>query len=415
MNTTALGPRDWNGVVFNGLRDMIMCSSMTVKSSLAVSALLRLLFERLPLEQDKRDISYLPDETLRVLRHNLRLGVTLLLDHFKTLSSRPRLESRRERERQREVVQRHATHSSTLSPLFASTSSLGEISNTRLAARHFVLPDNETSTDHTPPFPAASVSNIPFRWQKGRLIGAGAFGSVYLAVNLDSDSLMAVKEIKLQDSAGLSDFHSQIRDELSAMEILHHTNVVEYYGIEVHPDRVYIFEEYCQGGSLGALLEHGRIEDEAIIQVYAMQMLEGLHYLHLRGVEHRDIKPDSMFTFFYCECLLTTDFRILLDVLLDHLGVIKLVDFGAAKILAKNQRTAQGARRNEPPAASSTPSSSYFTSKNELSGTPMYMSPEIIKNDNSGRHGAMDIWSLGCIVLELATGKKPWSNLDNEW
>jgi len=45
----------------------------------------------------------------------------------------------------------------------------------------------------------------------------------------------------------------------------------------------------------------------------------------------------------------------------------------------------------------------------------MYMSPEVIKNDKRGRHGAMDIWSLGCVVLEFATGKKPWSNLDNEW
>jgi mitogen-activated protein kinase kinase kinase len=52
---------------------------------------------------------------------------------------------------------------------------------------------------------------------------------------------------------------------------------------------------------------------------------------------------------------------------------------------------------------------------NSLTGTPMYMSPEIIKNDTRGRRGAMDIWSLGCVVLEFATGKKPWSNLDNEW
>jgi len=53
--------------------------------------------------------------------------------------------------------------------------------------------------------------------------------------------------------------------------------------------------------------------------------------------------------------------------------------------------------------------------QNSLTGTPMYMSPEVIKNEKRGRHGAMDIWSLGCVVLEFATGKKPWSNLDNEW
>ena len=45
----------------------------------------------------------------------------------------------------------------------------------------------------------------------------------------------------------------------------------------------------------------------------------------------------------------------------------------------------------------------------------MYMSPEVIRNNKRGKHGAMDIWSLGCVVLECATGRKPWSNLDNEW
>jgi mitogen-activated protein kinase kinase kinase len=144
-------------------------------------------------------------------------------------------------------------------------------------------------------FLASSSSNIAIRWQQGRFIGAGAFGSVYLAVNLDSGSLMAVKEIKFQELSGLPNLYSQIKDELGVMEMLHHPNVVEYYGIEVHRDKVYIFEEYCQGGSLAALLEHGRIEDEGIIQVYTMQMLEGLAYLHSQGIVHRDIKPDSEF------------------------------------------------------------------------------------------------------------------------
>jgi mitogen-activated protein kinase kinase kinase len=94
------------------------------------------------------------------------------------------------------------------------------------------------------------------------------------------------------------------------------------------------------------------------------------------------------------------------------MGVIKFVDFGAAKVLAKNQRSIQRSRVGQPNTAPGMPPG---MANNSLTGTPMYMSPEVIKNDKRGRHGAMDIWSMGCVVLEFATGRKPWSNLDNEW
>lgn len=50
-----------------------------------------------------------------------------------------------------------------------------------------------------------------------------------------------------------------------------------------------------------------------------------------------------------------------------------------------------------------------------MTGTPMYMSPEVIRGDNPGKAGSVDIWSLGCVILEMATGRRPWANLDNEW
>ena len=248
--------------------------------------------------------------------------------------------------------------------------------------------DSERPEDKSLLFLATSNSNISIRWQQGKFIGGGTFGSVYLAVNLDSGGLMAVKEIKFQDLASSPNLIKTIRDEMLVMEMLSHPNIVEYYGIEVHRDKVYIFEEYCQGGSMANLLEHGRIEDESVIQIYTVQLLDGLVYLHSMGVVHRDIKPDN--------------------ILLDHMGVIKYVDFGAAKVLAKNQKT-MAARTRGPGNAGAA------EGINSLTGTPMYMSPEVIKGDHSGRRGAMDVWSLGCVVLECATGRRPWSNLDNEW
>ena len=133
------------------------------------------------------------------------------------------------------------------------------------------------------------------RWQQGKFVGGGTFGSVYEATNLDSGFLMAVKEIRLQDPQLIPTIAGQIKDEMGVLEVLDHPNVVSYLGIEVHRDKVYIFMEYCSGGSLAGLLDYGRIEDEQVIMVYALQLLEGLAYLHESGIVHRDIKPESKF------------------------------------------------------------------------------------------------------------------------
>ncbi|KAK1236135.1 Suppressor of Sensor Kinase (SLN1) [Marasmius sp. AFHP31] len=375
-------------------------------------------------QRTKRSILHLPDEQFQMLRHKVGICITLLMGHFDILGARSSLEAMREKERlelQRlqslvAPITLEDTDDDQSDDLFAIPDSAGrkfwerisksveEVENMRAEvgqeyrALGRVLDTERSEEDRSLVFLASSSSNINIRWQQGRFIGAGAFGSVYLAVNLDSGTLMAVKEIKFQELSGLPNLYSQIKDELSVMEMLHHPNVVEYYGLEVHRDKVYIFEEYCQGGSLAALLEHGRIEDETIVQVYTMQMLEGLAYLHSKGIAHRDVKPDN--------------------ILLDHLGVIKFVDFGAAKMLAKNQKS-MAARSRRAPDSGFNPGPALADGAplgmNSLTGTPMYMSPEIIKNDRKGRLGSMDVWSMGCVVLEFATGKKPWSNLDNEW
>lgn len=242
--------------------------------------------------------------------------------------------------------------------------------------------EGNTEADRSLAYLSASATNVTMRWQQGHFVGAGTFGNVYAAMSLDTGQLMAVKEIRLQDPNLIPTVAAQIGEEMSVLEVLDHPNIVSYNGIEVHRDRVYIFMEYCSGGSLANLLEHGRIEDEQVIMVYALQMLEGLCYLHESGIAHRDIKPEN--------------------ILLDHNGIVKYVDFGAAKVIARQGRTMAADLHATKPNRS-------------MTGTPMYMSPEIIKGENLGRAGAVDVWSLGCVVLEMATGRRPWANLDNEW
>lgn len=92
------------------------------------------------------------------------------------------------------------------------------------------------------------------------------------------------------------------------------------------------------------------------------------------------------------------------DILIGANSVLKLADFGTAKIIKSNKtlaRTRGGGHAK----------------MEGLEGTPMYMAPEMIKNQRTGKLGACDIWGLGCIVLQMVTGSKPWSFLDfdNEW
>ncbi|KAJ2713609.1 Suppressor of Sensor Kinase (SLN1), partial [Coemansia spiralis] len=268
---------------------------------------------------------------------------------------------------------------------------------------------------------ASSSSNITIRWQIGRFIGGGAFGAVYVGHNLDNGELMAVKEIRFPSrpiergpgagaEAGATQQNAnnnradarhltsdKIVREMEVMSMLQHPNIVTYYGIEVHREKVYLFMELCTRGSLAQMIkDQGRL-DETTVKVFVVQMLRGLQYLHGSGICHRDIKSDN--------------------TLLDENMTIKLVDFGAAKVL--NQQSLASRRTRMRDGAS-------------LTGTPMYMAPEVILGSNGGstagstgagavealrpgKLGAQDIWSLACCIVEMVTGSPPWAHLDNEW
>lgn len=378
-----------------------------------------------------QNILQISDEEYLRLRTKVAGCMSLLISHFDIMGARSSLAAQAEKQRLEANANNRKLDMSRMRDDAEATkvvqeqrlAFLAEIENIRIeeeAKRQALgrVLEGSDESDRSLTLLSSSATNVIFRWQQGQFVGGGTFGSVYAGINLDTGYLMAVKEIRLQDPQQIPSIAAQIRDEERVLEVLDHPNIVSYYGIEVHRDKVYIFMEYCSGGSLAGLLEHGRIEDETVIQVYALQMLEGLAYLHQAGIVHRDIKPEN--------------------ILLDHNGLIKFVDFGAAKIIARQGKTivatkgvidnklpannANGENGNvNPDAAAGNPGRKQQKS---MTGTPMYMSPEVIRGDalpsssssstNPNRHGSVDIWSLGCVILEMATGRRPWT-LDNEW
>jgi mitogen-activated protein kinase kinase kinase len=347
-----------------------------------------------------QNILSISDEEYTQLREKVAGCMSLLISHFDIMGARSTVEAQAEKQRLESMVGKLKLDVSKLKDDEESSKlvqrqwceeleKIDQARKDREAERQALgrVLEESNDADRALTFLSASAGNVHLRWQQGQFVGGGTFGTVYVAINLDSGGLMAVKEIRLQDPKMIPTIVAQIRDEMGVLQVLDHPNIVQYYGIEPHRDKVYIFMEMCSGGSLAGLLEHGRIEDETVIQVYALQMLEGLGYLHEANVVHRDIKPEN--------------------ILLDHNGIIKFVDFGAAKVIAKQGKTVvadgPGGRGR----------------KETIQGTPMYMSPEVIKGDlhkhPNARLGAVDVWSMGCVIAEMATGQRPWANLDNDY
>ncbi len=255
------------------------------------------------------NILSISDEEFIRLRMKVAGCMSLLISHFDIMGAKSTLAAQAEKQRiealagqfrkmdisrmKNDAEASELVREQWLSHLYE----IDEIRRLKSAERRALgrVMEETNDADRSLTYLSSSATNVTMRWQQGQFVGGGTFGSVYAAINLDSGYLMAVKEIRLQDPQLIPTVAGQIRDEQAVLEVLDHPNIVSYYGIEVHRDKVYIFMEYCSGGSLANLLEHGRIEDETVIQVYALQMLEGLAYLHQSGIAHRDIKPESKF------------------------------------------------------------------------------------------------------------------------
>ncbi|XP_047078099.1 mitogen-activated protein kinase kinase kinase 1-like [Lolium rigidum] len=203
-------------------------------------------------------------------------------------------------------------------------------------------------------------------WIKGGHIGSGSFGSVYEAIS-DDGFFFAVKEVSLIDQGiNAKQRIVQLEHEVSLLSRLEHDNIVQYYGTDKEDGKFYIFLELVTQGSLAALYQKYCLQDSQV-SAYTRQILNGLNYLHQRNVLHRDIKCANL--------------------LVDANGLVKLADFGLAKEM------------------------SILSQARSSKGTVYWMAPEVAKAKPHGPPA--DIWSLGCTVLEMLTGKVPYP--DMEW
>ncbi|XP_006454689.1 hypothetical protein AGABI2DRAFT_62685 [Agaricus bisporus var. bisporus H97] len=219
--------------------------------------------------------------------------------------------------------------------------------------------------------PSSNGETTTFKWVRGELLGKGTYGKVYLAMNATTGEMIAVKQVELPQTASDkydSRQHTVVRAlkmESETLKHLDHPNIVQYLGFEETTDNLSIFLEYVPGGSVGSCLhKHGRFNQD-VTKSFTSQILSGLEYLHDRNILHRDLKADN--------------------ILVEMSGVCKISDFGISK-------------RTDDEAGA-------FTA---MQGTVFWMAPEVVNTQKKGYNSKIDIWSVGCVVLEMWAGMRPW-------
>jgi mitogen-activated protein kinase kinase kinase len=218
------------------------------------------------------------------------------------------------------------------------------------------------------------------KYMKGALIGQGSFGSVYLALHAVTGELMAVKQVELPSAAGTAQMDQRktnmveaLKHEIGLLRELKHKNIVQYLGSNSDESHLNIFLEYVPGGSVATMLVNYGPLGESLIQNFVRQILTGLSYLHSRDIIHRDIKGAN--------------------ILVDNKGSVKISDFGISKRI--EQSTLGGSKKG--------------AQRVSLQGSVFWMAPEVVRQTAYTRKA--DIWSLGCLIVEMFSGSHPHPTL----
>ncbi|TPX41706.1 hypothetical protein SeMB42_g05459 [Synchytrium endobioticum] len=276
---------------------------------------------------------------------------------------KPRVQEALARKLERASFMRSSTRSAAGSPQFSS-SYLNSVQSPYLSLS-FSNSSNKTIT----PLSRVSVSSRKsVNWVKGPLIGQGAFGKVYYAVNKVGGEIMAVKQVSIgdEDDKVKKSREKALASEMGLLSTLDHPNIVRYFGHEVTDTFFNVFLEYVPGGSISTCLsKYGKFEED-LARSLTYQILCGLSYLHDGGIIHRDIKAAN--------------------ILLDDFGCAKISDFGISKRLDSLIYESN--------------------SRHSIQGSIYWMAPEVARNQ--GYSAKVDIWGLGCLALEMLTGHHPW-------
>jgi eukaryotic-like serine/threonine-protein kinase len=209
---------------------------------------------------------------------------------------------------------------------------------------------------------------IDGRYQVLELLGEGGMGIVYRCRRRIFENEVAVKILR-SDFAKDAEAVERFVTEAKAASSIGHPHIVSVLDFgELADGSVYFAMEYLQGKTLGELIESGELRGNARMVSIARQVAEGLNAAHEIGIVHRDLKPENI-----------------LVIQKDGGDFVKILDFGIAKVAgAQNKITRAGA----------------------IFGTPHYMSPEQCRG--SAVEARSDIYALGVIMYELATGRPPF-------